>query len=144
MSTQLCRGTPPHLGLGLKVGCSVGSWTSQGGLGKGVCKEWPSPGHGGQVEPRDLSSWGACPAGIQCLELPWGKVLLKGCERADAQAYSHVVLSWPELPAAQQGPGLRQVRAGAGTTDRGAACGELQGETFRLDHNHNIHRAGLL
>ena len=97
MSTQLCRGTPPHLGLGLKVGCSVGSWTSRGGLVKGVCREWPSPGHGGQVESRDLSSWGACPAGTQCLELPWVKVLLKGCERADAQAYSHVVLSWPEL-----------------------------------------------
>ena len=74
----------------------------------------------------------------------WGKVLLKGFERADVQAYSHVVLFWPELPAPQQGPGPRQVRAGAGATDRGAACEELQGETFRLDHNHNIHRAGLL
>ena len=73
-----------------------------------------------------------------------GQGLTERLREGDTQAYSHVVLSWPELPAPQQGPGLRQVRAGAGATDRGAACGELQDETFRLDHNHNIHRAGLL
>ena len=55
MSTQLCKGTP-NLGLGLKMGCSMGSGgTSPGRRGKGVCGEWLSPGHGGKVKPLGLS-----------------------------------------------------------------------------------------
>ena len=105
MSTQLCKGTPPHLGLGLKVGCSVGSWTSRGGLCKGVCREWPSPGHGGQVEPRDLSLWGACPAGTQCLEPPWGKVLLKGCERVILRPIAMLCFPGQSCPHPSRGLG---------------------------------------